>query len=780
MNKIRLKFCVAIVCSFVMMFSLCVNGYGNEINRNDMEQENITVVEEVETLRTENTKHFLMSDGTYKAVMYDTPVHRKNSEGEWQNIDNELQECSVSKNLDYTTKDKRVSFSKNPILSDNKICEIMDNEYSIKISYLSDMKKDAIKSKVDNSTIIYENLISDASLEYILSGNDVKENIIVEKAKEAYVYTFMYEVKNLSMYLNNDGTISLVDKETLCEKYTIPVPFMYDAEDNLSYNVHYELDMVKDGIYELKVIADEKWINETNRKFPIVIDPSISVSANYADTYISSSSPNTNYGSSSDLWVSSSNITYMKSVSLPSIPTNAKVTDARLHLYYYYHITTGSLVASIHQVRENWGENTLTWYTASDYNAYGLDPESVAEVTFNAAQSISQSSPGIAMVNVTETVSNWYAGQPNYGIGIVYERGVNQSVIIKSRESGAKPVYVITYTTPTLPVAVGTYCINNVEYERYMQIDDNSSTSTNGAKMELWEFDGAADQKWNIVYLHNGFYKIVSTASGKALTSGGVNYQVTQTNYVGNESQMWQITSAGNGQYKISPKSDVSYYLSAGDGTITSDGRNVKVRAARSDNKDEWNMLCLTGSECIVMGINDEGHDHHTVYGNVMPNLVSMGYKDFNYIVSDSVQKTELKNKMSNSKVYVSRSHGDYDSLGTFILLNSAATIPFHSSDIYNFSTNTALIDLSSNDLMLFVGCYTGKDASRSLPHAAVAAGAKKAIGFKETISCNKANDWTEYFFDYYSQGYSVESSAQYATSDCDNLGGISSYRIVG
>jgi hypothetical protein len=73
-----------------------------------------------------------MSDGTYKAVMYDTPVHRKNSEGKWQDIDNNLQECSVSKNLDYITKDKRVSFSKNPIVSDNRICEIKDNEYSIK------------------------------------------------------------------------------------------------------------------------------------------------------------------------------------------------------------------------------------------------------------------------------------------------------------------------------------------------------------------------------------------------------------------------------------------------------------------------------------------------------------------------------------------------------------------------------------------------------------------------------------------------------------------------
>jgi hypothetical protein len=188
----------------------------------------------------------------------------------------------------------------------------------------------------------------------------------------------------------------------------------------------------------------------------------------------------------------------------------------------------------------------------------------------------------------------------------------------------------------------------------------------------------------------------------------------------------------------------------------------------------------MTGAEVVGIGIIETGYERQNVFGSVMPDLMKKGYSKFNIIFNTSISKTTVINNITQSKVFVSRSHGDYDSLGTFILLNSAATIPFHSSDIYNFSTNTALIDLSSNDLMLFVGCYTGKDASRSLPHAAVAAGAKKAIGFKETIYCDDANDWTEYFFDYYAMGYTVERAAEYAKIDCGNGYGISSYRIVG
>ena len=49
-------------------------------------------VKEIEDLREENVKHFDMGDGTYKAVVYSEPVHRKDSEGKWTDIDNTLSE----------------------------------------------------------------------------------------------------------------------------------------------------------------------------------------------------------------------------------------------------------------------------------------------------------------------------------------------------------------------------------------------------------------------------------------------------------------------------------------------------------------------------------------------------------------------------------------------------------------------------------------------------------------------------------------------------------------
>ena len=41
--------------------------------------------------RDENTKHFRHMDGTYTAAMYAEPVHFRDAEGRWQDIDNRLQ-----------------------------------------------------------------------------------------------------------------------------------------------------------------------------------------------------------------------------------------------------------------------------------------------------------------------------------------------------------------------------------------------------------------------------------------------------------------------------------------------------------------------------------------------------------------------------------------------------------------------------------------------------------------------------------------------------------------
>ena len=77
------------------------------------------------------------------------------------------------------------------------------------------------------------------------------------------------------------------------------------------------------------------------------------------------------------------------------------------------------------------------------------------------------------------------------------------------------------------------------------------------------------------------------------------------------------------------------------------------------------------------------------------------------------------------------------------------------------------------------MGCRTGVHETQSLPHAAVQAGAAAAVGFKDTINCGTANEWTEYFFDLYYQGNSVETATAMAAEMCGNENNIDLYQVV-
>ena len=71
-------------------------------------------------------------------------------------------------------------------------------------------------------------------------------------------------------------------------------------------------------------------------------------------------------------------------------------------------------------------------------------------------------------------------------------------------------------------------------------------------------------------------------------------------------------------------------------------------------------------------------------------------------------------------------------------------------------------------EIAVFVGCMTGSGGagSNNLPTQVVNKGATVAIGFKNTINCTKANDWTQKFYDNLLEGLSVYQAAMNASAD--------------
>ena len=368
----------------------------NELTDSDVisaaEEAPLTVLGEVETLRTQDEKHFRMSDGSFMAVSFGIPVHYQDAEGEWQEIDNRMvlsedQAAYQTSNLLTSTNfasslvggslfessygDTSVSMSLLDTADANVLMKsvvssvyvskqsttVLDRNTAFGVELgLSEIAQDVqvqirdqemltelveaellpfdrtaiadtsvevegvigdsdIMSQIDDHNegwtmedILPENIQDSLLYEDVFSGVDhlntkyshnVKEQIIVKERKDSYRYDFKLSLSGVEAELNTDGSVSLKDVVSKEEIYYIPAPYMEDANGRRSYEVEYVLTSVTDGVV-LTVIADADWMNESERVFPVAIDPTLVVKGGTTGrdifmSYSAEGAPNVSY-----------------------------------------------------------------------------------------------------------------------------------------------------------------------------------------------------------------------------------------------------------------------------------------------------------------------------------------------------------------------------------------------------------------------------------------------------------------------------------------------------
>lgn len=421
---------------------------------------------EVTALREENVKHFDMGNGTYQAIMYSHPVHKKDSKGNWQDIDFGMSLTRSAGASVYTSKTAGAAFAASYTPSAS-IMTLTGEDCSISMSLvvpqLTASKRTPVAAEITeptsiktfeeaktarfSSSVLYEEVMPGVDLEYIAGIGGVKENIIVKAPMESYAFTFALELDGLRPELQKEGHVLIYDEDTKELKYEIPMPFMYDGMKNICGDVSYTLEE-NGGTYYLTVSADADWINAEGRTFPVTIDPTFTTTkSNVYDTYISSTLPNSNLGSSAELWIRHNRITYIRPTSTFTPPTGKVLMNAQLlcDYYYYDYVTGGSMYISAHRVVRSWSES-MTWNSVADLNNYGLAEKSLSYGRAYGGYHIE--TPGTVSFDITEAAKGWAKGtMSNYGIGLCFVDG-NMSVILVSSESGVSngPRFTYTYT----------------------------------------------------------------------------------------------------------------------------------------------------------------------------------------------------------------------------------------------------------------------------------------------------------------------------------------------
>lgn len=129
-------------------------------------------------------------------------------------------------------------------------------------------------------------------------------------------------------------------------------------------------------------------------------------------------------------------------------------------------------------------------------------------------------------------------------------------------------------------------------------IDVASSSSANGANIQLWSNSGGSNQQWDIASLGGGYYSIRAAHSGKSMDvynwCSEPGCEIRQWDYWGGDNQQWQITDVGGGYFKIISRFnglalDVWEWNSA-------DGADLRQWSDGGGTNQQWQIVTVGGS----------------------------------------------------------------------------------------------------------------------------------------------------------------------------------------
>ena len=131
-------------------------------------------------------------------------------------------------------------------------------------------KRKKIKGNLKDKKIIFENSLHSDDLEYQFLTNKLKENIIVKEKRAKYEYLFTFQLENL-IFENN----SFLDQETKEVIFQFGDLIMKDSQNKESTDIVLTKVSQKENEIVIKMEANADWLNDENRVFPIIIDPTI-------------------------------------------------------------------------------------------------------------------------------------------------------------------------------------------------------------------------------------------------------------------------------------------------------------------------------------------------------------------------------------------------------------------------------------------------------------------------------------------------------------------------
>ncbi|MFA5676072.1 MAG: DNRLRE domain-containing protein [Christensenellales bacterium] len=374
---------------------------------------------ELMELRENNSKTYLLKDGTYEYVGYAEDIHYKDADGKLKEIDNAITdkprkdgytysntanawhtyfaECLCKKNAVVIEKDDyKITFS---------MVDAKTQSRAMKSSALD--KSESIFDKVlacDNRAVVYKDAMKNVDVAYTVTTCGLKEDILLRNASATNIFKFDFTLDGLSVF-EKEGIVSFVNGggEHIFE---LAPMYMEDANGKYCDKVSYTIEENHDS-YILTIIADKEFLNAPDTQFPVIIDPSIMITGatDTFDTYVDQEYPTKNYYLATAQWTGGQyGINAMRTYIKFNLPTNipaANISSAYLRIE---RISYAAPTIKAYRVTGNWASSSVTWNNKPGYTS-----------TYASATAYNDSGNWYRM-NATTMVKHWIDGvYSNYG-----------------------------------------------------------------------------------------------------------------------------------------------------------------------------------------------------------------------------------------------------------------------------------------------------------------------------------------------------------------------------
>lgn len=286
--------------------------------------------------------------------------------------------------------------------------------------------------------VLYKKALENVDLQYFITPNGLKENIILQDKHVPSSFEVNYIAKGLTAVQVDDSKIELKNKKGNVI-YTIIAPYMIDNEGEISTELKLTLKNGKKNKFVVEISMDKNWLNEWGRAYPITVDPIIGVGTSlggFEVGNISSSTPNAVCSTSpSYLKVDNANIMIAKVTDLPKIPAGCTITN--MTYYLSKNLGSGGLIAAKGYKNKSVDLTTTTWNNRPTGELVDYTKVSTTSST---------------KLDLTALAYQWYYEDKNYGFAVERvgnEAGTDYFQYYSPISTWSNPTLTVEYTYRT-------------------------------------------------------------------------------------------------------------------------------------------------------------------------------------------------------------------------------------------------------------------------------------------------------------------------------------------